>query len=434
MPSKTRKAAAKGRKRGSDVAAAAAPSSDLSEQGQLGAIFVQLDGNDADTEAVIVRRSGRKRRKIQDTEKDSNDVQQLSSYFGSQLKASRSKRRKVEVVMQDGGKEEGKSAPIESNKTRTRTRKDQRLKEEPTDDLEDPAAAIPPDTSLFPSLALKLHGLASDRQGSFYGLVQELLTPDVFGMLVVTILLNQTTGRAAIPVFYEIMHRWPTPRLLGEADEDELRERLRPIGLFNIRAKRLKEVGRVWCEAPPRWGVTTKSRVIMPPTSAMVEEAAEEEDDNDDDEVDKKGGKTVQPGSRKLKRTKTRPLYPPTEISHLPGVGRYALDSYLLFRPSRSHASMASVQIDLCRATALPKPISGPWQKILDRRVELGERRDVGELLPPVSEVEEEEAQVPETISPEEDWRGVDALDKELKAYMLWRLGRDASLGGGKQE
>ncbi|PWN18726.1 DNA glycosylase [Microstroma glucosiphilum] len=429
MPAKRQKAAAANRRNsGSDgavipaAAAAAVSSTDLSEQGQLGAIFVQLDGNDADSEAVIVRRSGRKRRKVDES---SENVQQLSSYFSSQLKAAGSKGGKVEKKGQPGKQVES----VASVKAK-RTRKAHKPKEEPADDLDDPASATPPDTSLFPSLALKLHGLASDRQGSFYGLVQELLTPDVFGMLVVTILLNQTTGRAAIPVFYEIMHRWPTPRLLGEADEDELREKLRPIGLFNIRAKRLKEVGRVWCEAPPRWGVTTKSRVVMPASWAMVDEPAEE---GAIGSGDTKAAKAVDPDARKLKRTKTRPLYPATEISHLPGVGRYALDSYLLFRPSRSHLSMASVQIDLCRATALPKPTSDPWQKILDRRVELGDRRDVGELLPPVSKPEGE-SEGHDSVNPDEDWRNVDALDKELKAYMLWRLGRDASLREAKKE
>lgn len=37
--------------------------------------------------------------------------------------------------------------------------------------------AVPPDASLFPTIAQSLHGVASDRV-NFYGLVQELITPD----------------------------------------------------------------------------------------------------------------------------------------------------------------------------------------------------------------------------------------------------------------
>lgn len=36
---------------------------------------------------------------------------------------------------------------------------------------------VPPDASLFPTIAQSLHGVASDRV-NFYGLVQELITPD----------------------------------------------------------------------------------------------------------------------------------------------------------------------------------------------------------------------------------------------------------------
>jgi hypothetical protein len=41
-----------------------------------------------------------------------------------------------------------------------------------------------------------------------YGLIQEYCAPDVWKLLVAVCLLNQTTGRAAIPVFWSLLDRW----------------------------------------------------------------------------------------------------------------------------------------------------------------------------------------------------------------------------------
>lgn len=250
--------------------------------------------------------------------------------------------------------------------------------------------AEPPEASLFPSLAYRLHGIASDGE-TFYGLVQELITPDVFGMIVVTILLNQTTGRAAIPVFYDLLYRWPTPALLAGADLQELTEVLQPIGLHNIRARRLKDLGRVWCEVPPRLGCMHKSRVTL-----------------------------IQPKKRKRKvadgsdEEPKRLVYPATEISHLPGVGRYALDSFRIFRPSLEQPERAAVQ----KGLGGEKATSVQWQAILKRRQEVGDEPEVGNLLPRLNDGHDEDDVL------EEDWRQVDPLDKELKAYRIWRAQR----------
>lgn len=305
--------------------------------------------------------------------------------------------------------------PVVNTTKRPRRSKKQTVKNELSSD-EDPSSPFNKEPSAFPSLSLRLHGLSSNRSGSFFGLVQELITPDVFGMVVVTILLNQTTGRAAIPVFYELMKTWPTPGCLRDADEEELREILRPIGLFNIRAKRLKELGKVWCEEPPRRGVLHPSRVVLPFAAG-------------------KGGR-----SRRKEGKVKRPLYPATEISHLPGVGRYALDSYLLFKPSMEYPEMASIQMDLRLDDIAQKAKEGDeknlsmhkaftsesWKSILARREEVGESRDVGRLLPP--EEAEDEQKGPPSDGVEQQWRQVDPLDKELKAYRNWRIIRQLEM------
>jgi len=73
-------------------------------------------------------------------------------------------------------------------------------------------------------------------------LIQECVRDDPWKVLIVVRLLNVTTGKAAIPVFCKIMSRWPTPGDLMHAPHDELVELLRPLGLYNKRAKWLKDM------------------------------------------------------------------------------------------------------------------------------------------------------------------------------------------------
>lgn len=76
--------------------------------------------------------------------------------------------------------------------------------------------------------AVRVHGLA--QRVNFYGLIQEIVTPNVFRLLVATCLLNQTKGRAAMPVFWELLRRWPDEHSLASADVVELTDLLQPIG------------------------------------------------------------------------------------------------------------------------------------------------------------------------------------------------------------
>jgi hypothetical protein len=86
----------------------------------------------------------------------------------------------------------------------------------------------------------------------------ESVRDDPWKVLIAVRLLNVTTGTAAIPVFCKIISRWPTPQdlvrggschrvcLIYQADvkdpvpQDELVQLLRPLGLYNKRARWLK--------------------------------------------------------------------------------------------------------------------------------------------------------------------------------------------------
>ena len=50
------------------------------------------------------------------------------------------------------------------------------------------------------------------------GLTSERVRHDPWKMLIATCLLNVTSGRAARPIFVELVRRWPTPQALAEGE------------------------------------------------------------------------------------------------------------------------------------------------------------------------------------------------------------------------
>jgi methyl-CpG-binding domain protein 4 len=89
------------------------------------------------------------------------------------------------------------------------------------------------------------------------------------------------------------------------ADPEELRDHIRPLGTQNIRSQRLIEMSKVYYYDPPVEYDLRPSRHLVSPT------------------------KRSQKGGTKARRLTEK--YPPTAISHLPGAGTYALDSYRIF-------------------------------------------------------------------------------------------------------
>ncbi|KAJ7706038.1 DNA glycosylase [Mycena rosella] len=127
-------------------------------------------------------------------------------------------------------------------------------------------------------------------------LIQEFVADDPWKLLVAVTLLNKTSGKLAIPVFWNIMDMYPTPWALSQASELALVTLIRPLGTQNIRAKRLISLSRAYLQDPPSHRDERPSRAMGPPISP-----------------------------------RKREKYPPTPISHLPGAGAYALDSYRIF-------------------------------------------------------------------------------------------------------
>ncbi|KAH7908361.1 DNA glycosylase [Hygrophoropsis aurantiaca] len=134
----------------------------------------------------------------------------------------------------------------------------------------------------------------------------EHLASDPWKVIVATTLLNKTTGKAAIPVFWALMRQWGTPEALAEAPIEKLTLLLKPLGLYNVRARRLKLLSRMYVDDPPQVGVLRSPLRGGAPSSLAS-------------------------STPHQTRSKARTRYPPTPISHLPGTGPYALDSYRIF-------------------------------------------------------------------------------------------------------
>ncbi|KAF3038036.1 hypothetical protein E8E11_006007 [Didymella keratinophila] len=142
-------------------------------------------------------------------------------------------------------------------------------------------------------------------QPAGYGLIQERIRDSLYALVVQVILWNQTHGRAARPVLFQILTVYPTPFHLSQAKLDELTTILQPLGLHNIRAKRLIALAEAWLAAPP-CKERRYRRLHYPDRGCGLDVKAGEilglEDEREG-----------------------------WEIAHLPGMGPYALDSYRIF-------------------------------------------------------------------------------------------------------
>lgn len=87
-----------------------------------------------------------------------------------------------------------------------------------------------------------------------FGLIQESLASDPFSLLIAVTFLIRTKAVVAIPYFHRLMARFPGPEALATADEEEVVEMIRPLGLSRVRCAVMKRLARGWLEGPPEAG------------------------------------------------------------------------------------------------------------------------------------------------------------------------------------
>lgn len=88
----------------------------------------------------------------------------------------------------------------------------------------------------------------------YFGLIQEKLAHDPFRLLIAVTFLIRTHGKHAIPVFYELMNKYPTPESLVAADKDDIVPIIHHLGLQNQRASTYQMYAKLWLENPPAKG------------------------------------------------------------------------------------------------------------------------------------------------------------------------------------
>ncbi|TRM57992.1 DNA glycosylase [Schizophyllum amplum] len=121
-------------------------------------------------------------------------------------------------------------------------------------------------------------------------LIQETFSEDPWKVLIATIFLNKTHGKISIPVIHTLLASWNTPSAMAAADPSDVYPLIRHLGLGAARARRIVDLSQAWIARSPTF---------------------------EDEPIVSK--------SSDLRR------YPPTILSHLPGIGRYALDSFRIF-------------------------------------------------------------------------------------------------------
>ncbi|OAL00191.1 DNA glycosylase, partial [Phaeosphaeriaceae sp. SRC1lsM3a] len=142
-------------------------------------------------------------------------------------------------------------------------------------------------------------------QPAHFGLIQERICSSLYALIVQAILWNQTRGIQARPILFALLAKYPMPENLSCADLVELTHMLQPLGLHNIRAKRLIHMAEAWVAAPP--SKQRRYRKLHYPEKGC--------------------GRDVGP-NEVLGEADGREGW---EVAHLPGVGRYAIDSFRIF-------------------------------------------------------------------------------------------------------
>jgi methyl-CpG-binding domain protein 4 len=77
---------------------------------------------------------------------------------------------------------------------------------------------------------------------------QEMYREDPWKMLIVCMMLNQTSYKQVDRVRHEFFSRFDSPERLIKASDDEIIDIIRPLGFYNRRAKQWKKFSLAWME------------------------------------------------------------------------------------------------------------------------------------------------------------------------------------------
>ena len=81
-----------------------------------------------------------------------------------------------------------------------------------------------------------------------HNLLQEILWPDEWKILISCLLLNQTSRKQVDKVYQELFYNYPCAESMANADQNILARMLNPLGLYNRRSKALIRFSREYLE------------------------------------------------------------------------------------------------------------------------------------------------------------------------------------------
>ncbi|GAB7357215.1 hypothetical protein MBLNU459_g8196t2 [Dothideomycetes sp. NU459] len=140
-----------------------------------------------------------------------------------------------------------------------------------------------------------------------FGLIQEELASNPFRLLLAVTFLNKTKGRTAVPVYRQLMERYPTPQDLASAKEGDISTMIYSLGFQNQRARKLIRLAQSWLDCPPQKGKRYRTR----------------------DYPLHGDGRTLKP--EQLVEEDADEVAGALEVGHMYGLGPYAWDSWRIF-------------------------------------------------------------------------------------------------------
>lgn len=173
-----------------------------------------------------------------------------------------------------------------------------------------------------------------------FGLMQERLAHDPFRLLIATIFLNKTRGEQAMPVFYQLMEKYPTIAEMASAEVGDVTEIIKRLGFQNQRARKIVHMSKTWVERPPECGKRMRKQ-NYPKKGDGADVKADETIGDQDERV-------------------------AWEISHLPGLGPYSHDSWRMF----CRDEMRGIASDWLGADAA-EDFEPEWKRVLPADKEL---------------------------------------------------------------
>ncbi|KAG6994151.1 hypothetical protein G7Y79_00046g082020 [Physcia stellaris] len=235
---------------------------------------------------------------------------------------------------------------------------------------------------------------------SRFGLVQESLARSPFALLIAVIFLNKTRGKVALPLFYQLMKKWPTPEKLAAAEIEEVVQVFSTLGLQNQRAKKVVALAKAWVENMPRRG--RRWRRLHYPRKGDGADVGRDEvlGDEDDNNTSEDYEKREQVEENKVKGNKRIAW----EVGRLPGVGSYAIDSWRIF----------------CRDELRGLPHGLPPLDELTHASQIEAHAD-SHQSPQSEKTTQNKANKTLKSELSKEWTRVLPQDKELRAYLRWR-------------